>query len=56
MFPRYKMINRKKYMLSVNMYNIKIIIRKKYVFNKLNKKRTSSNFFKILNMCYKIEK
>jgi len=43
-------------MLNINMYNIKIIIRKKYVFNKLNKNKTSSNFFKILNMCYKIEK
>ena len=30
-------------MLNVNMYNIKTIIRKKYVFNKLNKNRTSSN-------------
>jgi len=43
-------------MLNVNMYNIKIIIKKKHVFNKLIKNRTSSNFFKILNMCYKIEK
>ena len=29
------------------MYNIKIIIRKKYVFNKLNKNRSSSNKIEI---------
>jgi len=33
-------------MLNVNMYNIKTIIRKKNVFNKLNKNRTSSNKIK----------
>jgi len=34
------------FILNINRYNLKIIIRKKNVFNKLNKKKTSNNFLK----------